>query len=252
MKCETSALTRLYLDAELAGDAATIGDREAHYLSHVLRLRKGHSLIVFNGRGRERVAMIKLLTRREAAVSLGESVTPQPASSLELTLIQALVKAEAMDAIVQKATELGVTTIVVTRTEFSVIRLDEERGARRLQQWERIAATACEQSGRHYLPAIRLAPDLESAAGMPQAAGLKLALHNRAPPRLRQSPHPTPVVTLAVGPEGGFGAQDVAVLSRAGFEFTGLGSRILRADTAATVACGLAQMLWGDFELDLD
>ena len=154
MGLETRGLPRLFVEHELDGDTVTLDEREAHYLGHVLRLKRGDSLVAFNGRGTERVAAIGALQRRGAVLELNAVHTPLPESRLELTLIQALPKSDAMDLVVQKATELGVQTIVPAITEFSVVRLDTERSERRVDHWRKIARSSCEQCGRHRPPTI--------------------------------------------------------------------------------------------------
>jgi 16S rRNA (uracil1498-N3)-methyltransferase len=240
-------MARLYVDTPLGGEVLEIADRDAHYLGHVLRLRRGDSLIVFNGAGEERVATVERLTRNDALIRLRETVEPQPPSRLELTLLQGLVKADAMDAVIQKATELGVTSIVAAATEYGVVKHKPDRERNRLRHWSRIAASACEQSGRHRPPDISLASSLADAVTMLPMRGLRLALHNAAPKKLRDLGNDEATVSLAIGPEGGFGDRDLAVLERASFKLVGLGPRILRTDTAAIAACTIAQLKWGDF-----
>src|SRR5690606_9528735 len=146
---------RLFLERELGGERLPLGEREAHYLGHVLRLRNGDRLVAFDGRGTERVAIVRALGRRGAELELGETLEPLPESPLELVLVQALVKSDAMDWIVQKATELGVRAIAPVYSEFSVVKLEEERSERRVEHWSRIARSACEQSGRHVPPTVQ-------------------------------------------------------------------------------------------------
>lgn len=238
---------RLFLERDLGGAALALDEREGHYLGHVLRLKRGDELVVFNGRGTERHARIGVLQRRGGELELLEEVVPQPESSLEITLLQSLAKADAMDLIVQKATELGVRTLVPVQTEFSVVRLDAERSARRLEHWQRIARSACEQSGRHRPPVIVPPRPLADALVSLPPVELKLALDTTSATRLERDRPPPRNVVFAIGPEGGFGASDLERLTRAGFERIGVGPRILRTETAAIAVCALAQACWGDF-----
>src|SRR5688572_31432008 len=117
---------RLFVPRDLSAAALALDQHETHYLSHVLRLQRGDDLVVFNGRGSERYASVVALQRRGAELALGGIQQPLPESPLDLTLLQALPKADAMDLIVQKATELGVRTIIPVYSEFSVVKLDAE------------------------------------------------------------------------------------------------------------------------------
>ena len=145
---------RLFVDRDLGGDTLPLDEGEAHYLGHVLRLQRGDELIAFNGRGEERYALVSAVQRRGAVLELRAEHAALPESPLDLTLVQALPKADAMDLIVQKATELGARTIVPVYAEFSVVRIDGERLDRRVEHWRRIAQSACEQCGRHAPPKI--------------------------------------------------------------------------------------------------
>lgn len=224
----------------------TLDEREAHYLGHVLRLKRGDELVAFNGRGSERRASIATLQRRGAELELRARIDALPASPLELTLIQALPKSDAMDLIVQKATELGVSAIVPVYTEFSVVKLDAERAARRVEHWQKIAQGACEQSGRHAPPAIAAPAELASCIAALSASGARFALDPDSTARLPSAAMAQCRVGVAVGPEGGFGANDWRRLDAAHFERIGLGPRVLRAETAALAVCAVAQSLWGD------
>jgi 16S rRNA (uracil1498-N3)-methyltransferase len=240
-------IPRLFLERDLHGDRLELDEREAHYLGHVLRLKRGDELVAFNGRGVERHASVTALQRRGGELALAGELAPLPAAALELTLVQALAKADAMDLIVQKTTELGVHTIRPVYSEFSVVRLDDERAARRVEHWRKIAQSACEQCGRHQPPTIAApAPLADALRDLPET-DLKIALEPAAARRLEQAGTAPRRVVLAVGPEGGFGAHDLRSLDAAGFARVIVGPRVLRTETAAIAACAAAQALWGDW-----
>jgi 16S rRNA (uracil1498-N3)-methyltransferase len=237
---------RLYVELELDGTSVALDESEAHYLGHVLRLAPGRRLVVFNGRGTEREARVDSLQRRGAVLALAAVLAPLPESPLDLTLLQALPKSDAMDLIVQKATELGVRSLWPVYTEFSVVKLDAERSERRLDHWRKIARSACEQCGRHTPPRIEPPRQLAAALEALPAAKKRVALEPSAQRNLgEQLPAPDGMV-VAVGPEGGFGAADWRRLDAAQFTRASLGPRVLRAETAALAVCAIAQFLWGD------
>jgi 16S rRNA (uracil1498-N3)-methyltransferase len=236
----------LFLERELSGDTLPLDEREAHYLGHVLRLQRGDELVAFNGRGAERNATVRALHRRGAELDLGAQRSALPDSPLDLTLVQAMVKADAMDLIVQKSTELGVRAIRPVFTEFSVVKLDDERAERRVDHWRKIAQSACEQCGRHSPPLVAAPIDLRACCEALPATTRRLALDLDTSTTLPRVEPGVGALAICIGPEGGFGADDWRRLDAAGFERVGLGPRVLRAETAAVVACGLAQSLWGD------
>jgi 16S rRNA (uracil1498-N3)-methyltransferase len=239
-------ISRLFIDRDLGPDRVSLTDREAHYLGTVLRLRRGDRVRTFNGRGQERYAAVRSLGRHHAELEMLESAVPVPESELELTLIQALPKAEAMDLVVQKATELGVRAIVPVVTDFSVIRLEPERAARRVEHWSRIARSACEQCGRHRPTRIHAVTALEAClATLPETA-TKLALDTEAAAAFAPAAARPSQAFLLVGPEGGFSPSDLERIKAHGFGPLKLGPRVLRTETAAIVACGILQHLWGD------
>jgi 16S rRNA (uracil1498-N3)-methyltransferase len=212
----------------------------------VLRLKRGDELVAFDGRGTERRASIGSLQRRGAELELRARVDLLPASRLELTLIQALPKSDAMDLIAQKATELGASTIAPVYTEFSVVKLDAERAERRVEHWRKIAQSACEQCGRHVPPTIAAPAELAGCLDALADGDARLALDPGATARLAAAAASPRRVAVAIGPEGGFGAADWRRLDAARFDRIGLGPRVLRAETAALAVCAVAQSLWGD------
>ena len=245
MAATTHRSPRLYVELALDGTNLALDESGAHYLGHVLRLKRGDRLVVFNGRGTERDATVDELHRRGATLALAAVRAPLPESPLDLTLLQALPKSDAMDLIVQKATELGVRTLVPVYAEFSVVRLDADRSERRVEHWRKIARSACEQCGRHTPP--RIEPALELAAALETLPeGKRLALDPSADISLGAHAPPKSGIVVAVGPEGGFAAADWRRLDAARFERVALGRRVLRAETAAIAVCAIAQSRWGD------
>src|SRR5262245_5807145 len=236
---------RLYVEVPLDGTSLALDESEAHYLGHVLRLEPGRRLVVFDGRGTERDASVESLQRRGAVLALGAVRAPLPESPLDLTLLQALPKSDAMDLIVQKATELGARTLVPVYTEFSVVKLDADRSERRLDHWRKIARSACEQCGRHAPPRIEPPRLLADALAALPANAARLALEPSAQRRLGEQPAPDSGIVVAVGPEGGFGPNDWRRLDAARFARASLGQRVLRAVTAARAVCAIAQSRWG-------
>ena len=216
----------------------------AHHALRVLRLRDGASIVLFNGHGGEFAAALRV-SGIEARARIVAFDHVERESPLQLTLIQALVASEKLDWIVEKAVELGVTRIVIVPTQRSVVRLDEERSARRLLQWAKTARAACSQCGRNRVPAVEylasfgaalaaVATDQPRLLLLPQAAG---SLPATVPGRR---------VVLAVGPEGGFNEVEVQLAAGAGFTAVQLGPRVLRTETAGLAALAALQASAGD------
>ena len=236
---------RLFLDADLSQSDVLLDERDAHYVGHVLRLKAGDRVTVFDGRGIERAATVGLLSRRRSQLDLHDRLPTLPEAELEITLVQALIKSDAMDLIVQKITELGVRRLCAVHTDFSVVRLDGERSLRRVEHWRRIARSACEQCGRHFPPAIEAYESLDVCLAELPVGAARIVFDPRAPSLCELASTPA-AVCLLVGPEGGLSAADGELARIAGFETASLGPRTLRAETAALAACTAAQLRWGD------
>lgn len=217
------------------------------HLARVLRLERGHPIILFNGDGRDYRAEISQLAKRAVSARVldnGQSVDRE--SPLRLTLAQGVARGEKMDLILQKATELGVVRIIPLITGRTEVKLDAERTARRLAHWNAVIAGACEQSGRSSLPIleepVRLA---QWAATLDDSCGVRLALDPSGDIAPRSLPDLT-TATLVVGPEGGLSEQDLNVLDQADFRGLRLGPRILRTETAGLAAITALQAIHGD------
>jgi 16S rRNA (uracil1498-N3)-methyltransferase len=246
MTSSTRTSTRLFVDASLQGDRLRLAETQAHYLGRVLRRREGDLIVVFNARGDERLASIESLARKRPELVLSDTLVAIPEPRTRLILLQALVKSDAMDLIVQKATELGVASVVAMKSEYSVVRLDADRRRRRLDHWNRVAISACEQCGRHRPPMLEIFDSIEQAAANLPAAASRIALHPGHATAFDRDDASGSEIALAIGPEGGFSPSDVDALAAAGFLLRTLGPRVLRTETAAIAACTSAQLFWGD------
>lgn len=220
-------MRRLYV-AGWSGDEVVVGERDAHYLVHVLRLGRGARVRLFDGRGREADATIVAIDDGAAALrveaELDGNRPPHP-----LHVLLAVAKGPAMDAAIRMVTEAGATHVHPVLTARSVPR--GERGDR----WARIAEAAARQCGRADVPevvAVAMLPD--ALAALP--AGLDARVAVPGAPRLPAATGPAAVL---VGPEGGLTTDEIRRATAAGFVPMGLGRFVLRCETAAAVAVAL-------------
>ncbi len=229
-------MIRLYVEADLAaGSAIAATEGQAHYLGGVMRRSVGDALRLFNGRDGEWQARIAALSRGKAMLTAEAQTRPQSADA-DLWLMFAVLKRDTTDLVTQKATELGVSTlwpIFTERSNASRVNLDRLRA---------IAIEAAEQSERLTIPNLRPARQLhDSLAAWPAERTLFVALERVDAQPVRPAPGPS---ALLIGPEGGFGPRDLAVLDRCrSVRPVSLGPRILRAETAAIVGLALLQAL---------
>ncbi|SEJ30479.1 16S rRNA (uracil(1498)-N(3))-methyltransferase [Frateuria terrea] len=239
---------RIHVDQPLSPESeVSLPPQAGEHVARVLRLGDGDPLVLFNGDGHDYAATIVQAGKREVRVRIGDVQVVARESPLRLTLAQGVARGEKMDLIVQKATELGVACIVPLLTERSEVRLDPTRAEKRLAHWRAVAASACEQSGRARLPSVLPARSLEAWLGsLPPDGALRLALLPEGHQSLRSLAVGAAGGLLVVGPEGGLGQRDVALLRSAGFDGLALGPRILRTETAGLAALAALQAVHGD------
>jgi 16S rRNA (uracil1498-N3)-methyltransferase len=230
----------LTLDSTIA-----LEDAAAHYLSKVLRMETGREVVLFNGLGGEYLACIDAISKKNVRVKLSRFHAENRQSPLLLELAIGVSRGERMDWVLQKATELGVTKITPLITERSEVKLGGERTDKKMQHWQQILISACEQCQRNLLPELS-APMLlnEWVAGC--KAELKYVLHHRDNQGVAQAKAPTSVALL-IGPEGGLSESEITQAIAQQFLPLTLGPRVLRTETAPVVAISLVQYLWGDF-----
>ena len=238
------SLPRFYVAAPLALGVHNLPEAQAHYLSRVLRLTVGAAVQLFDGSGQEYIGELTSVSKKAVQVDLHECLDGQPESSLRIHLGQGLSRGERMDWAMQKATELGVAEITPLFTERCEVRLNHERMQKRLEHWQQIAISACEQCGRSTVPVIHPPQSLQDWQAAVQA-DLKLVLHPVAQPLTE---HATPsTLAFLIGPEGGLTDAEVTQAAEYDFQPARLGPRVLRTETAPVVALSVAQQLWGDF-----
>jgi 16S rRNA (uracil1498-N3)-methyltransferase len=234
---------RLFVETELRADAGIeLPEAAAHHAVRVLRLRDGDRVTLFDGRGGEYEARLSVAGRGEVTAHTGKRRDVERESPLRVVLVQGVSSGDKMDFTVQKAVELGVAAIHPVLTERAVVRLNDERGEKKLAHWRRIAIAACEQSGRNRVPEISSPVALERYRA---ADGAKVLLSPAATKKL--SALATGSLTLAAGPEAGFSQAEERLLERAGFVPASLGPRTLRTETAALAALAALNALAGDF-----
>ncbi|MEM1261231.1 MAG: 16S rRNA (uracil(1498)-N(3))-methyltransferase [Pseudomonadota bacterium] len=245
-------ISRLFVDAPLVSDSdLSLGADAATYLGRVLRVRTGESIVLFDGRGGEYIAKIVAVNRRVVDLRVGAYVDVSRESPLSITLLQGLARGERMDFVVQKATELGVSTIVPVDTARAGVTLDAARREKRRQHWHGIAVAAAQQSGRTRVPTIEPITTLDEAVARLTATTVRLVADTTVGQTAWPANHSKPVA-VAVGPEGGFADSERQSLAQKGFLSIRLGPRVLRTETAGLTAVAVVQSRYGDLHNDGD
>lgn len=219
----------------------------AHHAGAVLRLRAGDAIVLFNGDGGEYAAQITGM-KPAVTVDIGARRDVECEAPLSVTLAQVIASGDAMDWLVQKSVELGVARLVPLMSSRSVVRLSDERAIRRREHWRQIAIGAAEQCGRNRLMAVEPPCKLPDFLALPRAGDeLRLVMSPVAGSNLGEMPAPKGPITLLVGPEGGFAADEIVAAQLCGYRAVRLGPRVLRAETAGIAAMAAMLARWGDY-----
>lgn len=210
---------------------ATLRDEEAHHAIHVVRLREGEEVQVFDGRGRRWDGAIESLSRRDVVIRLtGEHVAPHP--DRRVTLVQAwLHRDKSVEEIIRRCTEVGVDRFVFFPSERS------ERKPRESSKWERLAVESCKQCGRAWLPEFAVAENLHGALAC--AGGTAFVATRDLDPLPLATARACQGAALIIGPEGDFTPIELELLVETGVQPVHLGEAVLRSEVAAFVGCSL-------------
>jgi 16S rRNA (uracil1498-N3)-methyltransferase len=222
-----------------------LSDDAAGHIGRVLRMKEGQEVLLFDGSGHEFPATITSVGKKNVDVEIREKIAVSIESPLDLHLGQVISRGDKMEFTIQKSVELGVNTITPLISERCGVKLDAKRFEKKLQQWQKIAISACEQCGRNTIPVIRPIMSLEEWCAE-RSDALKLNLHPRAKYSINTLPEPVKKVRLLIGPEGGLSAQEIEMTEQYQFEETLLGPRVLRTETAALTAITALQVRFGD------
>lgn len=241
----------------------TLDEYGAGHVSRVLRLKEGDKIRLFDGLGHEFMAVLDKVGKK-TSVTLIEELAHNVESPLNIELLQVVSRGDRMDFTIQKAVELGVTSVVPLLSERCGVKLDEQRSSKKLDSYQKIAIAACEQCGRNVVPVIQPLVSLQDYLKQHQAQQvsdssfdsnsdiyidnsgfINLTLDPRAPHKLTSLPN-TGKYRILIGPEGGFTAEEVAATTAAKFVGITLGPRILRTETTALVALSILGSHFGD------
>jgi 16S rRNA (uracil1498-N3)-methyltransferase len=226
---------------------------QAHQVCHVLRLKVGDRVVVLDNTGYEYDVVLTVVTKREATGQVTDKRSSSGEPRVRLTLFQSLLAREKFEWVLQKGTEVGVARFVPVQTERSIARA-RQIDAKKLTRWRRILTEAAEQSHRGRIPEIEAAVIWSAALSQFSTFDSILIASTSSPMKsLKEALHlddtfPTSVAIL-VGPEGGFSDDEVRQACEHGAVSVGLGPRILRTETAATVLPAIALHELGDLQL---
>lgn len=226
-----------------------IKDVDAKHISKVLRMQPGDKIQIVSDDGVTAIAEIVSLQADNVVVKCLEKLAESHEPSVKITLAQGLAKGEKMDFIIQKAVEMGVSSIVPVAMEHSVVRLEGAKADKKVERWQKIAEAAAKQSKRDIIPQVQAVQTMQQmltnndlqhkiiAYECEDRLGLKTAL---------QSCDNLQELLLIIGPEGGISEFELELARKNGAVPVSLGKRILRAETAGVVALSAILYETGD------
>jgi 16S rRNA (uracil1498-N3)-methyltransferase len=232
---------RFYLPpAQCQGPTLGLTGPEAHHALDVLRLRKGDTVGVLDGAGREFECTVRGIDRKTVTLEVCQTYS-SPAPDCRVTLVQAIPKGKLLETIIQKATELGACRVVPLLSERVATRLDNDAGAHKAGKWQQIAVEAIKQCGQRWLPQVETPATLPALLAGGERFDLSLVGALRADarhPRHYFKEHPA-TLRLWIGPEGDFTDAELAAIQKSGAQPMNLGPLVLRCDTAAVYALSI-------------
>jgi 16S rRNA (uracil1498-N3)-methyltransferase len=227
-------------------ETVTLSEDAFGHAVRVLRLRAGDHIILFNGsESFQYAATLTEVSKKSAQVKINTKELVNSESPLNIHLGQGISRGDRMDFTLQKSVELGVNTITPLFTERCGVKLNAERLEKKRQQWQKIVISACEQSGRIYVPTVT-EPMMLADWLTQETSALKINLHPKAQHSIMTLPIENTRVRLLVGPEGGLDDEEIAQARQCQFHDVLLGPRVLRTETAALTAITALQCRFGD------
>jgi 16S rRNA (uracil1498-N3)-methyltransferase len=240
---------RIYFPQALtSAERYTLSGDQHRHISQVLRLKPGAALTLFDGTGGEYAAVIEEVQRARSLVHTGEHRDVDRESPLAVRLAQGVGRGDRTDYAIQKAVELGVTSIVPLLTRRGVVRLDAQRAKRRLSHWHGIMVHACQQCGRNRIPELHPTITLNDWLQDYREGGLDLLMDPEASVGVGELAYEGGLISLVVGPEGGLDRTEREAAYAAGFRGITMGPRTLRTETAAVAGITAIQLRWGDLD----
>ena len=220
----------------------------SHHALRVMRVKVDDFLILFNGDGFEYRGRVSDINKKTINIEILSKEKNNNESPININLFQSISSNEKMDMVIQKATELGVSSIQPIFTSRSTVKLSLDRIKKRLIHWRQVSISACGQSGRSKIPTIKSPIGFDRFAEGITTNSLNLLLHPDNSKESSNLPNKySGDINIFIGPEGGFSQDEVLLLKKQNCINIQLGSRILRTETAPLAIIAILQYKYGDF-----
>ena len=243
-------MTRFFVEpAQLAAENPILTGENAKH-AKVLRLKAGEEVLLCDGEGRECLCAVSTVGDGQIVLSALQHRASETEAQVQVSVYMAFPKADKLEHVIQKATELGAYEIVAFPSARCISKPDDKSLAKKLERWQKIAASAAEQSGRGRIPRVTTLPSYKAALERAALADKALLFYENERATtlrmaLKSSPYKT--VSLLTGPEGGLEEAEVKQALDAGLQVCTLGKRILRCETAPLCALSAVMYDAGEF-----
>lgn len=246
-------ITRLYHAENLScGETTRLNAESSNHLIRVLRTKPDSPVILFNGDGFDYLSRTLDSNARKTTLFIESKIELNNESNLNITLFQGLSRYDRIETSIQKSVELGVKKIIPVICQRSNTKTPKDKIIKKLDHWQKVAISACEQSGRSIIPEVSSIISLNSIEQATNDAALKIilnpcsttSLNDLALNRTRKN---TQSIQVFIGPEGGLSEDEITILQENNFLDVCFGPRILRTETAGPAVISALQLLWGDF-----
>ena len=243
-------MARFFVDADqMLGDMITLTGENAQH-AKVLRLKAGEQILTCDGEGMECLCEVIAMGSGTVELSVLERRQATSEAAVSISIYMGFPKSDKLEHVIQKATELGAAEIIAFPGARSVSKPDEKSLKKKLERWQKIAASAAEQSGRGRIPQVLVLDSYASALERAAKADKALLFYeNERATTLRMALEAGSfkTVSLMTGPEGGLEEKEVQLAQEAGLQVCTLGSRILRCETAPLCALSAVMYAAGEF-----
>lgn len=224
------------------------GDNAEH--AKVLRIKNGELVLVCDGHGNECLCSVSDVSAGQISLVVQKRMISESEAKLRVSVFMAFPKGDKLEHVIQKATELGAYRIVAYPSARCVSKPDDKSLKKKLERWQKIAASAAEQSGRGYIPEVCVCNSYKAALDEARKADKAILFYeNERATTLHSALNDGEYMTVSLltGPEGGYDQKEVDMAGECGIEICTLGKRILRCETAPLCALSAVMYASGEF-----
>lgn len=238
---------------QIENDKITIIGTDVNHIANVLRLKINDQIKICNEETAQNyIAKITEINKEDVVCKIIEKIASNTEASVHITIFQGLPKADKMELIIQKCTELGVKEITPVEMKRCVTKLDEKSSNKKIERWQKIAEVAAKQSGRDAICKINNVINIKNICNICQNYDIVLVPYENEEKVslkdvIKKFPQDVKKIGIVIGPEGGFEEQEIEILRQNNCKIVTLGERILRTETVAIAVSSIILYELSDF-----